>query len=63
MSKPVQPNMYVALSEAVSDDKVIAMLHSDDGHLGVYEFGADSTEVDKPVAVDGNVVVAPIAIE
>lgn len=56
-------HVYVALSEAVEGHKVIAMLHSDDGHLGVYQFGADSTEFDKPVAVDGNVVVAPIAIE
>lgn len=56
-------NVHVALTEAVEGDKVIAMLHSDDGELGVYQFGADSTEFDKPVAFDGNVVVAPIAIE
>ena len=52
----------VALTEAVETGKVIAMLHSDDGELGVYEFGTGSTAYDKPVSVDAKVVVAPITI-
>ncbi len=56
-------DVYVPLTEGYDGDTVIAMLHSDDGALGVYEFGAASTEFDAPVAVDGNVVVAPIQIE
>ena len=52
----------VALTEAVETGQVIAMLHSDDGERGVYEFGADSTDNDLPVSVDGKVVVAPITI-
>jgi hypothetical protein len=56
-------DVYIPLTEGYDGDTVIAMLHSDDGDLGVYQFGADSTEFDKPVAVDGNVVVAPIKIE
>jgi len=56
-------DVYVPLTDSYDGDTVIAMLHSDDGEPGVYQFGADGTDFDKPVAVDGNVVAAPIKIE
>lgn len=56
-------NVYVPLTGEYEDDKVIAMLHVDDGEIGVYEFGADSTENDKPVVVDGGPLVSPIEID
>lgn len=56
-------DVYVPLTASYDGDTVIAMLHSDDGELGVYQFGAESTEFDMPVVIDGKVVVAPIRIE
>lgn len=56
-------DVYVPLTEAVEGNKVVAMLHLDDGEIGVYQFGANGTEFDKPVVVDGNPVVAPIQID
>lgn len=56
-------NVYVPLMDDFEGDTVLAMLHVDDGEMGVYEFGADNTENDKPVVMDGKPVVAPIKIE
>jgi len=43
-------------------DVVIAMLHNDDGEIGVYQFGPGATEYDKPVVVDGKPVVKPVPL-
>lgn len=56
-------NVYVPLSGEFEGDTVLAMLHVDDGKMGVYEFGADNTENDAPVVMDGKPVVAKIKIE
>ncbi len=56
-------NVYVPLTGPYEGDKVIAMLHVDDGKMGVYEFGISGVANDKPVIVDGKPVVKPIAIE
>lgn len=56
-------NVYVPLTAELENNKVIAMLHVDDGELGVYQFGPGNVKSDKPVAVAGKVVVAPIAID
>lgn len=56
-------DVYVALTDEFEGDKVIAMLHVDDGELGVYEFGFTGVENDKPVVVDGKPLVMPISIE
>jgi hypothetical protein len=37
---------------------LIAMLHGDDGQVGVYEFGPTATGTDRPVMVDGKPVGA-----
>jgi hypothetical protein len=55
-------NVYVPLTGEYDGDKVIAMLHVDDGELGVYEFGPGSVSNDKPVVVDGGPLVSPITI-
>lgn len=55
-------DVYVPLTEEVEGGKVIAMLHVDDGEAGVYEFGPESTENDKPVVADGGPLVSPISI-
>mgnify|MGYP003667825857 CR=1 FL=1 len=56
-------NVYVPLTGDYDGDKVIAMLHVDDGELGVYEFGPGSVANDKPVVVDGGPLVSPISID
>ena len=56
-------NVYVALTGEYDGDTVIAMLHVDDGELGVYEFGPGSVTNDKPVVVDGGPLVSPISID
>lgn len=43
-------------------DVVIAMLHNDDGEIGVYQFGPGSVDYDKPVVADGKPVVQPIPL-
>ena len=56
-------SVVVALDPAPqSGDVVIAMLHNDDGEIGVYQFGPGSVENDKPVVVDGKPVVKPIPL-
>ncbi|MAM24110.1 MAG: hypothetical protein CML55_01835 [Rhodobacteraceae bacterium] len=55
-------NVYVPLTGEYDGDKVIAMLHVDDGEPGVYEFGPGSVANDKPVVVDGGPLVSPITI-
>lgn len=56
-------DVYVALTDDFEGDKVIAMLHVDDGEPGVYEFGVTGVENDKPVVVDGKPLVMPIAVD
>ena len=56
-------NVYVPLTGEYDGDKVIAMLHVDDGELGVYEFRPGSVANDKPVVVDGGPLVSPISID
>lgn len=56
-------DVHVALTEEIEGDKVIAMLHVDDGELGVYEFGFNGVENDKPVVVDGKPLVMAIDID
>lgn len=56
-------DVHVALTAPLDSDRVIAMLHVDDGELGVYQFGPGSVEYDKPVMVDGHPVVSPIVVE
>ncbi len=50
-------NVAVALTEEAEDGPLIAMLHVDDGELGVYEFGPDSTDHDKPVVGESGPLV------
>lgn len=59
----VTEDVYVALTEEIEGDKVIAMLHVDDGELGVYEFGFTGVDNDKPVVVDGKPLVMAIDID
>ncbi len=55
-------DVYVALTADPRGDKVLAMLHHDDGTAGVYEFGAGGVVNDKPVIVDGKPVVMAVSI-
>lgn len=41
----------------------VAMLHTDTGEIGTYEFGPGMTDEDKPVMQDGQAVVSRFAIE
>ena len=56
-------NVYVPLTGDYDGDTVIAMLHVDDGELGVYEFGPGSVANDNPVVIDGGPLVSPISID
>ena len=57
-------DVQVTLDESVGEgDTLFAMLHVDSNGNGVYEFGPGSTDVDTPVAVDGNVVVTPFTVQ
>ncbi len=51
-------NVKVKIDAAQAGTKVFAMLHYDDDNDGVYGF----PDEDKPVALEGNVVVKPISI-
>jgi hypothetical protein len=51
----------LAVDPAAAGAQVFPMLHYDTCELGVYEFGTVEG-CDGPVVVDGNVVVAPLAI-
>ena len=57
-------DVAVTLDESVSEgDTLFAMLHVDSNGNGVYEFGPNSTDVDTPVTVDGEVVVQSFVAE
>ena len=57
-------DVAVTLDESVSEgDTLFAMLHTDSNGNGVYEFGPNSTDVDTPVTVDGEVVVQSFVAE
>ena len=59
----VNRDVTVMLSEPTAPGtKVLAMLHVDTGRIGSYEFGPGSTDVDRPVVLDGKPVVAPVPI-
>lgn len=45
----------------VAGEDYLAMLHYDTNGNGEYEFGPGMTDVDGPVVVDGNPVVAPFS--
>ena len=55
-------DVTVDLLEAPEGSELIAMLHVDDGELGVYQFGPGATDYDKPVMKDGKPVVAKFSI-
>lgn len=56
-------DVYVPLTGKYEGDTVIAMLHVDDGKMGVYEFGPGMVDTDKPVTADGGAVVSEIKID
>ncbi|TBN38605.1 hypothetical protein EYE42_11905 [Paracoccus subflavus] len=55
-------NVAVALTEPSEGGPLVVMIHVDDGEAGVYEFGPDSTEHDKPVMGDDGPVVAKFEV-
>lgn len=55
-------NVAVMVDRDLKDgEKLWAMLHTDTGEVGVYEFGTVEG-ADGPVAVDGDVVMAPFMV-
>jgi hypothetical protein len=57
-------NIAVALSAPVAPgDRLVAMLHTDSGQAGVYEFGTASIAEDKPVMHFGHPVTAVIELQ
>jgi len=58
----VSNNVTVAVDTTAATPTLFAMLHSDTGEIGVYEFG-QVEGADGPVAVDGNVVTPPFNVE
>lgn len=65
MLKPGQnTSIVVPLSVATeAGDQLLAMLHTDTGKIGTYEFGPGSTDNDKPVIADGKPVVKPFPVK
>lgn len=51
-------NVSVAIDEAQATDTLYAMLHTDAGQIGTYEFPGD----DAPVQVEGQIVMMPFAV-
>lgn len=51
-------DVMVEVDESAATDTLFAMLHTDAGQEGTYEFPGD----DAPVSVDGNIVVMPFSI-
>jgi hypothetical protein len=57
-------NVAVTLTEPVQPgDRLIAMLYTDSGRNGVYEFGPSSIAEDKPVMHQGRPVTAVIVVQ
>ncbi|MDQ7024689.1 MAG: hypothetical protein Q9P01_10790 [Anaerolineae bacterium] len=54
-------NVVVQIDDMAAGEQVFPMLHYDTGAMGEYEFGTVDG-ADSPVAVDGNVIVAPMAL-
>lgn len=63
VSAGVNEGVAVALDEEITADTIlVAMLHSDTDENGIYEYGADNTEVDNPVTLNGEVVSEPFSV-
>ncbi|MEO0561555.1 MAG: hypothetical protein AAF125_05555, partial [Chloroflexota bacterium] len=62
VSNGMNNNVVVDIDTAAATSTLYAMLHTDTGEIGVYEFG-QVEGADGPVAVDGAVVTPPFTAE